>query len=227
MRRRLHRRLVRTSTFAGSLSPSPTSSTVVSPHATRSDQPMCVIHPALATSVLIERALHRAWRAVAASPLQAAVASPRGLLRHCFLTAADHVPDLIVDSSLRASRMVFVKLYEFFAVSFEHRRRIIRIIRPCAENLVPLLASSSTTTSPASPSRPRLLRLLQQALASSTSPSSAPVTAMEAFSAGPSWRRRLIVHPPMHVRYWQHRCVPIVPDVFPSLANSGMFRPMA
>ena len=28
--------------------------------------------------------------------------------------------------------MVFVKLYEFFAISFEHRSRVIRIIRPCA-----------------------------------------------------------------------------------------------
>jgi len=44
----------------------------------------------------------------------------------------DHVHDLIVDLSLRASRMVFVKLYEFFAISFEHRRRAIRINRPCA-----------------------------------------------------------------------------------------------
>jgi len=93
---------------------------------------MCVIHPASVTSVLVERALHRARRAVAASPLRAAVASPRGLLRRCFLTAVDHVPDLIVDSSLRAPRMVFVKLYEFFAVSFERRRRVNRIIRPCA-----------------------------------------------------------------------------------------------
>ena len=61
--------------------------------------------------------------------------STRGLLRRCFFTAADHVPDLIVDSSLRAPRMVFVKLYEFFAVSLERRRRVIRIIRPCAETL--------------------------------------------------------------------------------------------
>ena len=60
------------------------------------------------------------------------MASPRGLLRRCFLTAADHVPGLIVDSSLRAPRMVFVKLFEFFAFSFERRRRVIRIIRPCA-----------------------------------------------------------------------------------------------
>ena len=132
LRRRLHRRLVRTSTFAGLSSPSPTSPTVVSPHATRSDQPMCVIHLASVTSVLVERALHRARRAVAASSLRAAVASPRGLLRRCFLTAVDHVPDLIVDSSLRAPRMVFFKLYEFFAVSFERCRRVIRIIRPCA-----------------------------------------------------------------------------------------------
>src|SRR6185312_8995587 len=52
-------RFVRTSTFAGSSSPSPigtpspTSPTVVSPHATRSDQPMCVIHPAPVMSVLV------------------------------------------------------------------------------------------------------------------------------------------------------------------------------
>ena len=65
------RRFVRTSTFAGSSSPSPigtpspTSPTVVSPHATRSDQPMCVIHPAPVTSVLVKRALHRARRAAA------------------------------------------------------------------------------------------------------------------------------------------------------------------
>ena len=108
------RRFVRTSTLTSlSLSspigtPSPTLSTVVSPHATRSHQLMCVIHTAPETSILVERALHQAWRAVAASPLQAAVASPRGLLRHCFLTAADHVPDLIVDSSLRVSRTSYM-----------------------------------------------------------------------------------------------------------------------
>ena len=93
---------------------------------------MCVIHLAPVTSVLVERAIHRARKAAAALPLRAAVASPCGLLRRCFLTAVDHVPDLIVDSSLRAPRMVFVKLYEFFAVSFERRRRVNRIIRPCA-----------------------------------------------------------------------------------------------
>ena len=62
---RLHRpprRFYRTSTLAGSSSsspigtPSPTSSTVISPHATRSDQPTCVIQPAPVTSVLVERA---------------------------------------------------------------------------------------------------------------------------------------------------------------------------
>jgi len=56
-------RFVHTSTLADLSSssptgtPSPTSATVVSAHATRSDQPMCVIHPAPVTSVLIERAL--------------------------------------------------------------------------------------------------------------------------------------------------------------------------
>jgi len=56
------RRFVCTSTLAGLSSsspigkPSPTLPTVISPHATRSDQPTCVIHPAPVTSVLIERA---------------------------------------------------------------------------------------------------------------------------------------------------------------------------
>ena len=51
---------VRTSTLAGLSSsspigaPSPTSPTIVSPHAIRSDQAMCVIHPAPVTSVLVE-----------------------------------------------------------------------------------------------------------------------------------------------------------------------------
>jgi len=59
LRRRLHCRLVRTSTFAGLSSPppigtpSPTSPIIVSPHATRSDQPTCVIHLAPVTSVLV------------------------------------------------------------------------------------------------------------------------------------------------------------------------------
>ena len=138
MRRRLHRRLVRTSTFAGSSSPSsigtpsPTSPTVIFTHATRSDQLMCVIHPAPVTSILVERALHRARRAVAASPLRAAVASPPWSSPP--LLPYRRRPRLrpLVDSSLCSSRMVFVKLYEFFAVSFERRRRVIRIIQPRA-----------------------------------------------------------------------------------------------
>ena len=92
-----------------------------------------------------------------------------------------------------------------------------------------LVASSSTTLSPSSPS--------------TSTPSSTPATAgcigifflAVLLRLQPSWRpsllvprrRRLVVHPPLHVRYWQHRCVAIVPDAFPSLANSGMCRPMA
>jgi len=49
-----------------------------------------------------------------------------GLLR-CFFTTAEHVHDLVVDyASLRA------KPFEFFVVSFEHRRRVAWIVRPCA-----------------------------------------------------------------------------------------------
>jgi len=138
LRRRLHRRLVRTSTFAGSSSPSPsgtpapTSPTVVSPHATRSDQPMCVIHPAPVTSVLVLRASSPSMEGCRCFASSGSRGATRGLLRRCILTAADYVHDLIVDLSLRVSRMVFVKLYGFFAISFEHRRHVIRITRPCA-----------------------------------------------------------------------------------------------
>jgi len=132
------RRFVRTSTFAGSSSPSPigtpspTSPTVVSPHATRSDQPMCVIHPAPVTSVLVLRASSPSMEGCRCFASSGSRGATRGLLRRCILTAADYVHDLIVDLSLRVPRMVFVKLYGFFAISFEHRRRAIRIIRPCA-----------------------------------------------------------------------------------------------
>jgi hypothetical protein len=83
----------------------------------------------------------------------------RGLLRRCISIAADHIHDLIVDyESLRPVRMVFVKLFEFYAVFFEHFRRYPRIVRPFS----PLrLVSSSTTSSPASPTLPRLLCLLR------------------------------------------------------------------
>jgi len=51
------------------------------------------------------------------------VESPRGPLRRCFLTAADHVHDLVVDyTSLHLLRMVFVKLFEFFADFYDRRR---------------------------------------------------------------------------------------------------------
>jgi hypothetical protein len=40
-------------------------------------------------------------------------------------------------------------------------------------------------------------------------------------------QRHLVVHPPSHVRYWQHRCVPSSPEAFSSLANSGTSRPSA
>ena len=98
------------------------------------------------------------------SPLEAAVASPRGLLCRCFLTAIDHIPNLIVDSSLRAPRMVFVKLYKLFAVSFKHRRRVIGIIRPCAGKSV--FPSSLRL---AQPRRQRLLLVLDYFVYSSNS----------------------------------------------------------
>ena len=118
------------------------------------------------------------------------MASPRGLFRRCFLTAADHVHDFIVDSSLRVSRMVFVKLYEFFAVSFEHCRRAIRIIRPCAGK-----SGFPSSLRLAQPHRQHRCRLPDYFVYSSNSRirqhllprrSSTPATTVEAFSAGPS-----------------------------------------
>ena len=104
-----------------------------------------------------------------------------------------------VDSiGARLSCMIFVKLYEFFAVSFERRRRVIRIIRPCAgksgfpsslrlaqprrqcRHLVPDYFVYSSNSR-----RWHLLPRLLLRLRPPWRPSSAPATAMEAFSAGP------------------------------------------
>jgi hypothetical protein len=84
--------------------------------------------------------------------------------------------------------MIFIKLFEFFAVSFEHRRRIIRIIQPCARQYG--YPSSLRLAQPrrqhhhlfpdyftySSNSRMRWHLLPRH--------SSAPATTMEAFSAG-------------------------------------------
>ena len=112
MRRRLHCRLVRTSTFAGLSSPppigtpSPTSPTDVSPHATRSDQPTCVIHPAPVMFVLVERAPSPSTEGCRCVASLGSSGIPPSLLRRCFLTATDHVHDLVVDyASLCALRV--------------------------------------------------------------------------------------------------------------------------
>jgi len=229
------RRFVRTSTFAGSSSPSPigtpspTSPTVVSPHATRSEQPMCVIHPAPVTSVLVLRASSPSMEGCRCFASSGSRGATRGLLRRCILTAADYVHDLIVDLSLRVSRMVFVKLYGFFAISFEHRRRAIRIIRPCAGKSG--FPSSLRLAQP----RRQHRHLVPDYFVYSSNSRRWHLLPRLLLRLRPPWRpsllvprrRRLVVHPPLHLRYWQHRCVPIVPDAFPSLANSGMCRPMA
>lgn len=111
-----------------------------------------------------------------------------GLLRRCILTAADHINDLIVAyESLRLACMVFIRLFEFFTVSFKLRRRIIRIIRPCVR--------SSGSTSSLRPAPPRRCLISTSFVYSSNRGlhrhllprrSSAPATAVEAFSAGPS-----------------------------------------
>ena len=93
---------------------------------------MCVIHPAPVMSVLILRTFSPSMEGCRCFAFSGNRGATRGLLRRCILTAADYVHDLIVDLSLRIPRMVFVKLYGFFAISFEHRRRAIWIIWPCA-----------------------------------------------------------------------------------------------
>ena len=50
----------------------------------------------------------------------------RSLHRRCIFLVTDHVHDFVVDYvSLRPVRVVFVKLFEFHAVFFEHRHRYI------------------------------------------------------------------------------------------------------
>jgi len=89
--RSLRRRLVRTSIFADLSSlppigtPSPTLTTVVSPHATRSGQPTCVIHPAPVTSVLVERVPSPSMKGCRCIASSSSSSATRGLLRCCLL----------------------------------------------------------------------------------------------------------------------------------------------
>jgi hypothetical protein len=47
------------------------------------------------------------------------------------LTATDHIHDLGVNyAPLHPARMVFVKLFEFYAVFFQRRRRVLRSGKP-------------------------------------------------------------------------------------------------
>ena len=71
-----------------------------------------------------------------------------GPLRHYIFIAIDYVLDIVYDYvSARLVRVVFIKLFEFFAVSFKLCRRIIWIIRPCTR--------SSRFTSSLRPAPPR------------------------------------------------------------------------
>ena len=224
---RLCRHVVRPLTFAGSSSPpligTPplTSPTIISPHAARPDQPRCVIHPACVMSVLVVRTPSLSTEGCRCFASSGSSGATCGLLRCCFLTAADHVHDLVVDyASLRALRVWSSSSHS----SSSSSPLSIAGASPgssglALENLgyTRFVASVAITSSPSNSRRRHLLPCR----------SSAPATAMEVFSAGPPPRRRLVVHPPLHVRYWQHRCVPIVHDAFSSLANPGMYRPMA
>jgi len=166
--------------------------------------------------------LPRAWRAPAVSSLRAAavphmvssiVAStppPTTSTTSSTSSSSTATPTLSATTSVRAcARMVFIRLFEFFAVFFELRRRVIRITGPCAR-------SSGFTSSlrPAPPRRQRRrlalpLHLLRQLRAASTS-STPPFCTCDRRGGLLCWslrRQRLVVHPPSHVRYWQHRCV--------------------
>ena len=125
------------------------------------------------------------------------------------------------------AHMVFTELFEFFVAFFELRRRVLRIIRPCAR-------SSGVTSSlrPAPPRRRPLLplRLLQQLRAASASSSSPFFCACDHRGGLLYWslrQRRLggalslarpVLATPVRA---------IVPDAFTGLANPGMCRSMA
>ena len=88
--------------------------------------------------------------------------SPSPLHPHC---RQPHPHFIINYALLCPALMVFIKMFEFFVVFFEHRRHYTWIIRPCCRpSVYPLRLSSSTTSSPASPSLPQLLHLLQQVI---------------------------------------------------------------
>jgi hypothetical protein len=106
--------------------------------------------------------------------------------------------------------MVFDKLFELFAIFFELHRRIIHRpgspLRFVQHHLVAVLFYPFVYSSNSGLHWHLLLRHF------------APVTVVEAFSAG-CWslkRRYVVVHPPSHIRYWQHRYVPSSPRSFRS-----------
>ena len=84
---------------------------------------MCVIHLAPVTSVLVLRASSPSMEGCRCFASSGSCGATRGLLRRCILTAVDHVHDLVVDyTSLRLLRMVFIKLFEFFADFYDRHR---------------------------------------------------------------------------------------------------------
>jgi len=158
---------------------------------TRSDQPTCVIHPAPMTSVLVVRVYSPSMEGCCYVASSDRSGTTRGLVRRCIFTAPDHVHDLVVNfASMRPTRMVFIKLFELFVVSFKHRRRVIRNIQPYTRQ-----SSFTSSLRLAQPHRQHRCRLPAYFVYSSNSRirqhllprrSSAPATTVEAFSAGPS-----------------------------------------
>jgi hypothetical protein len=73
---------------------------------------------------------HEGCGCAASSGSSAALLGPP----RCIFIAVDYVLDVIYDYIARLAHMVFIKLFEFFAVSFELCRRVIWIIRLCARS---------------------------------------------------------------------------------------------
>jgi hypothetical protein len=114
---------------------------------TRSDQPTCVIHPVTVTSILVLHATSPSMEGCRCITSSGSSSATHGLLRCCILTTTDHILDFMVDhASVRLACMVFIRLFEFFADSFELRRHVIRIIRPCVRS-----SGSTSLLRPATP----------------------------------------------------------------------------
>lgn len=113
----------------------------------RSDQPLCVIHPAPVTYILVLCTTSPSTEGCRCNTSLGSSGATR-LLRCYILSATDHDYDLFVDYvSLHSALIVFIKMFKFFVVSFELRHHATQIIRPW----------SSRNTSSCCPASPRCM----------------------------------------------------------------------